>query len=104
LKRIDDMTQLPSGVRLKADKERGRIIIDGRTLLEGIPREAWDYRIGTRSAVEWVLDQYKEWEPTGNVLKRDYHKYRFRDYKEKVINLIGEMVRVSVETDRLLHT
>jgi len=37
------------------------------TTLEGIPKTAWDYKLGNRSALEWVLDQYKEKSP---VIKR----------------------------------
>ena len=44
---------------LRADKERGAIVLDGKTTLTGVPAEAWEYRLGSRSALEWVLDQYK---------------------------------------------
>ena len=27
--------------------------------LAGIPPEAFDYRLGNRSALEWVIDQYR---------------------------------------------
>ena len=49
--------------RLRADKERGVITLDERTTLPGVPAEAWEYRLGSRSALEWVLDQYKEKKP-----------------------------------------
>jgi len=32
-------------------------------ILTSIPPEAWDYRLGNRSALEWILDQYKEKKP-----------------------------------------
>ncbi|HET7563017.1 MAG TPA: type ISP restriction/modification enzyme, partial [Rhodanobacteraceae bacterium] len=44
---------------LKADKEGGRIVLDSETTLAGVPPEAWDYKLGNRSALEWILDQYK---------------------------------------------
>ena len=44
---------------LKADKEGGRILIDGETTLRD-PAEAWDYRLGNRTALEWVLDQSRK--------------------------------------------
>ena len=43
--------------RLKALKPEGAIEIDATTTLRGIPPEAWDYKLGNRSALEWVLDQ-----------------------------------------------
>jgi predicted helicase len=47
-------------VRLKANKEKGTIEIDEQTTLSGVPKEAWDYKLGNRSALEWILDQYKD--------------------------------------------
>jgi predicted helicase len=45
---------------LKADKKSGRVVFDSQTSLSGIPPEAWEYKLGTRCALEWILDQYKE--------------------------------------------
>ena len=45
---------------LRADKERGTISLDDATTLTGVPAAAWSYRLGSRSALEWVLDQYKD--------------------------------------------
>ena len=42
--------------RLKRDV----ITLDEQTTLQGVPAQAWEYRLGNRSALEWVLDQYKE--------------------------------------------
>jgi predicted helicase len=46
--------------KLKAIKPQGIIELDTLTTLAGIPPEAWEYRLGNRSALEWVLDRYKE--------------------------------------------
>ena len=54
---------LPGKTILRADKDRNRIILDDQTTLTGIPKEAWWYELGSRSALEWVLDQYKERKP-----------------------------------------
>jgi predicted helicase len=45
---------------LKADRENGLIRLDTETTLSGIPPEAWAYRLGNRSGLDWVLDQHKE--------------------------------------------
>ena len=50
----------PTRAILRADKSRGTITLDERTTLAGVPEKAWEYRLGSRSALEWVLDQYKE--------------------------------------------
>jgi predicted helicase len=88
---------------LKADKEGGRIILDEVTILSGIPAEAWDYRLGNRSALEWILDQYKEKTPKDPTIREKFNTYRFADYKEKVIDLLARVTRVSVETQKIIE-
>ena len=87
---------------LKADKEAGRIILDTETKLEGVPPEAWDYRLGNRSALEWILDQYKESKPKDPTIREKFDTYRFADYKDKVIDLLERVTTVSVETQRIV--
>ncbi|HEY5998345.1 MAG TPA: type ISP restriction/modification enzyme [bacterium] len=99
LKRTDaaDDGHAPKAM-LKADKEAGRIALDSRTTLAGIPPEAWDYRLGNRSALEWILDQYKEKKPKDPTIREKFNTYRFADYKEKVIDLLARVTMVSVRT------
>ena len=94
--------QLPKP-SLKADQEAGRIVIDSETTLTGIPPSAWDYRLGNRSALEWILDQYKEKKPKDATIREKFDTYRFADYKEKVIDLLLRVTRVSVETQRIVE-
>lgn len=83
---------------LKADKEGGIIRLDSETQLSGIPAEAWTYRLGNRSGLEWILDQYREKTPKDPTIREKFNTYRFADYKEKVIDLLMRVTRVSVET------
>jgi predicted helicase len=73
-----------------------------RDELSGVPKEAWDYRLGNRSALEWILDQYKEKTPKDPTIREKFNTYRFADYKEKVVDLIARVARVSVETQRIV--
>jgi predicted helicase len=83
---------------LRADPAAGSIAIDSETTLRGVPAEAWTYRLGNRSALEWVLDQYKEKKPKDPTIREKFDSYRFADYKEKVIDLLARVTTVSVET------
>jgi len=89
-------------VKLKADKERGIIEIDELTSLSGIPKEAWDYKLGNRSALEWILDQYKEKKPSDPTIAEKFNTYRFADYKTHVIDLLKRVCTVSVETMKII--
>ena len=84
--------------KLKADKSAGIIILDTQTELHGIPAETWDYRIGKRSALEWILDQYREKKPKDPTIAEKFNTYRFADYKEQVIDLLKRVCTVSVQT------
>ena len=88
---------------LKADKDNGSIKLDSATQLSGIPASAWDYRLGNRSGLEWILDQYKEKKPKDPTIREKFNTYRFADYKEKVIDLLARVTRVSVETMEIVE-
>ena len=94
---MDQKTGTPK-CRLKADKAAGSIEIDGVTTLENIPPQAWQYQLGNRSALEWVLDQYKEKTPKDLTIREHFNTYRFADHKEQVIELLPRVCQVSVET------
>ncbi len=102
LERRDADGVTPQRAILRADKERGVITLDEQTTLAGVPPQAWDYRLGSRSALEWVLDQYKERKPRDPTIRERFNTYRFADHKERVIDLLGRVCAVSVETVRIV--
>ncbi|MGB3508723.1 MAG: type ISP restriction/modification enzyme [Microcoleaceae cyanobacterium] len=89
--------------KLKADKTKHQILIDTLTTLENIPKIAWEYRLGNRSALEWVLDQYKEKKPRDKTIAEKFNTYGFADYKETVIDLLQKICTVSLETMKIIQ-
>ena len=89
-------------VILKADKESGIIKIDSETRLVGIPEEVWSYKLGSRSALEWVLDQHGENKQRSEMMRKQFDAYSFSDHKESIIKLVGQITRVSVETQQII--
>lgn len=90
-------------VKLKADKTQGVIAIDEHTYIQGVPNSAWAYKLGNRSAIEWVLDQYKEKKYTDKTIAEKFNTYRFADYKNHVIDLLKRICTVSVETIKIIE-
>jgi len=84
--------------KLKADKDTGAIVIDTATTLYGVPKIAWEYRLGTYSALQWILEQYKEKKIKDPTVAEKFDSYRFCDYKEQVIDLLMRVCTVSVRT------
>ena len=78
------------------------IILDEETTLSGIPKGAWDYKLGNRSALEWILDQHKEKTPKDTTIREKFNTYKFDDYKEKVIDLLKRVTTVSVLTVEIM--
>jgi len=94
---------LPPKTVLKADKDAGVIVIDSETQLTGVPSEAWTYRLGNRSALEWILDQYKEKTPKDPTIREKFNTYRFANHKENVIDLLKRVTRVSIDTMKIVE-
>jgi predicted helicase len=88
--------------KLKADKTKDSIILDDVTTLSNIPKIAWEYMLGNRTALEWILDQYKEKKPKDPTIAEKFNTYRFADYKEQVIDLLMRVCTVSVETMKII--
>lgn len=107
LKRIDlkadssKPTVKPKAI-LKADKLDNSIRLDTITTLKKIPAVAWEYKLGNRSAIEWVLEYYKERKPKDPTILEKFNTYRFSDYKEQVIDLLARVCTISVETMKII--
>ena len=82
LSRVEIATKDNPKAKLKADKVNGVITLDENTELTGVPAIAWDYKLGNRSALEWILDQYKEKKPKDPTIAKLFNTYKFADYKE----------------------
>ena len=84
--------------KLKVDWVAGQIIIDTRTTLLGLPTKAQGYRLGNRTALEWVLDRHRERLPRDLTIRERFNSYRFADHKERVIDLLMRVTTVSALT------
>ena len=69
--------------------------------LSGIPPEAFDYRLGTRSALEWIIDQYQVTTERKSKIVRAPNEYS--DDPRYIINLLEKVITVSVETVRIVN-
>lgn len=88
--------------KLRALPEQGQILLDENTTLTGVPDAAWRYTLGNRSALHWILDQYKEKKPTDKTIAEQFNTYKFADYKERVIDLLQRVCAVSVNTVEIM--
>lgn len=87
------------------NKDYSTIIYNPRITISGIPDDAHDYMLGSRSALEWILDRYqvKTDKPSGIV--NDPNDYsREVGNPRYILDLIGKVTTVSVETVRIVES
>jgi predicted helicase len=68
--------------------------------LGGIPPESFQYRLGNRSALDWVIDQYQVYEDKRSGIHSDPNR---ADDQEYIVRLVGQVVRVSAETVKIVN-
>jgi predicted helicase len=85
--------------RMKLDKTLGTVVVNDSLTLEGIPPDAFLYLLGTRSALEWVIDQYRYEQDEDGTVTSDPND---PDDEEYITNLIGRVTKVSIDTMNLI--
>jgi len=80
-------------MRLTPDKTA--LVVNARLTLRGIPPEAFQYRLGNRSALEWVMDQYQVTTDKRSGIVSDPNRADQPDY---IARLVGRVITISVET------
>jgi predicted helicase len=86
--------------RIRLNKDKTALAVNASLTLSGIPPETYDYRLGNRSALEWVIDQYRVTEDERSGIRSDPNR---EDDPEYIVRLAGQVVRVSVETVRIVR-
>ncbi len=82
---------------MKLTKDRDAIHYNDFLTLAGIPPEAFEYRLGNRSALEWVIDQYRVSRDERGDITSDPNR---ADDEQYIVRLIGQVITVSLETTR----
>ena len=85
--------------RMRLSPDRTRIVYNDFLTLDGIPPAAFDYRLGHRSALEWVLDQYRVTTDPRSGIVNDPNR---PDDPQYIVRLIGQVITVSLETQRVV--
>jgi predicted helicase len=85
---------------MRLSKDKTTLRINPSLTLAGIPPEVFHYRLGNRIALEWVIDQYQVSEDKRGGIKSDPNRL---DDPEYIVRLVGQVVRVSSETVRVVN-
>jgi predicted helicase len=85
-------------MRLTPDKTA--VVVNESLTLSSVPPECFQYRLGNRCALDWVIDQYQVSEDKRSGITSDPNRDNDPEY---IVRLIGRVVTVSVETVKLVE-
>jgi len=87
--------------KMKLSKDKTSLIYNQFLTLSGIPKETYEYRLGNRSALEWVIDQYQVSTDKRSGITNDPNR---ADDPQYILRLIGQVVTVSLETTKIVQS
>ncbi len=86
--------------KMKLSRDKTQIRYNDFLTLDGIPAKAFDYRLGSRSALEWIIDQYRLKTDKRSGIVNDPNR---ADDPRYIVNLIGKVISVSLETVKIVE-
>ncbi|MYA69077.1 helicase [Candidatus Poribacteria bacterium] len=86
--------------KMKLSKDKTSLIYNNFLTLSGIPPKVFDYRLGTRSALEWVVDQYRVKIDKRSGIVNDPNR---ADDPQYIVKLIAKVITVSLETVDIIN-
>ena len=81
--------------KMRLNKTKTELKVNPSLTLRGIPEECFEYRLGNRSALNWVINQYRKTEHKRSGILSDPNR---EDDPEYIVRLVGQVIRVSLET------
>ncbi|MCA1621626.1 MAG: N-6 DNA methylase [Acidobacteria bacterium] len=86
--------------RMRLSKDRCQIVYNDFLTLSGVPPEVFEYRLGNRSALEWVIDQYQLTTDRRSGITNDPNR---ADDPQYILCLVARVVNVSLETVNIVR-
>ncbi|WP_237683325.1 DEAD/DEAH box helicase [Nocardiopsis sinuspersici] len=88
--------------KIRGQADRSTIIYNNRVKITNIPREAYRYQLGARSAIEWIIDRYQvKVEPKSEIINDPND---WSDNPRYIIDLLKRIVTVSLETMKIVDS
>ena len=85
--------------KMRLSKDKTQLKYNDFLTLAGIPAEVYDYRLGTRSALEWVVDQYRVKVDKRSGIVNDPNRAEEPRY---IVDLIARVIHVSLQTVKIV--
>lgn len=92
--------QMVFGKGKGATKDRSRIVFNSHVILSGIPDEAYDYTLGAKSAIEWIIERYQVKTDKASGIVNDPNEWS--DDPRYILDLLKRIVTVSLESVKII--
>ena len=86
--------------KMRLSRDKTQIRYNEFLTLGGIPAQAFAYRLGNRSALEWILDQYRVKVDKRSGIVNDPNR---ADDPQYIVQLLGKVIAVSLETAEIVE-
>lgn len=86
--------------KMRLSKDKTTLTYNNFLALSGIPPETYEYRLGNRSALEWVIDQYQISTDKRSGITNDPNRPGDPTY---ILRLIGQVITVGLETVQIVR-
>ena len=87
--------------KMKFSKDKTQLTYNDFLTLDGIPAEVYNYRLGTRSALEWIVDQYRVKTDKRSGIVNDPNR---ADAPQYIVDLIARVITVSLKTVEIVES
>jgi predicted helicase len=85
--------------KMRLNKDKTQIKYNEFLTLIGIPPEVFEYRLGNRSALDWIIDQYQIKTDKRSGIVNDPNRL---DDEEYIVRLIKQVITISLETVQIV--
>ena len=86
--------------KMRLNRDKTAIVYNDWLTLGGIPPEAFAYRLGNRSALDWVIEHYQvKTDPRSGIVNDPNRP----DDPQYIVRLLGQVVQVSVATVKIVQ-
>jgi predicted helicase len=86
--------------KMRLSKDKTQIKYNDFLTLAGIPPETFAYKLGNRSALDWIIDQYQVSTDKRSGITNDPNRL---DDEEYIVRLIKQVITVSLETVKIVE-
>lgn len=101
--KVIENTKVPFSLKvdkMRLSKDKRQLKYNDFLTLDGIPEKVFEYKLGNRSALDWVIDQYRIKVDKRSGIVNDPNR---QDDEAYILELVKQVITVSLETVKVIE-